>query len=145
MNITEPIALTEVIEISQEETQPAPFVERRIKDDWVINAATLMSFTAWLVGFIVWAVLDRASPEREHVFMRIHNVAPRDYWDVAFLEIAFILLLISLGTSVIAFVFNMLRMRRKTDTLRKSIIIIAGVTIVGLVAFLMRFGAVALW
>jgi hypothetical protein len=107
--------------------------------------AAILSVVSWLVALAVWAVLDRASPERENMFTRMFGVTVRENWDGTLLPIAFVLLLVSLGICVLAFFFNKLRMKRKTDKYRKSIFIIGGITILGIVFFLMRFGSFFLW
>ena len=116
------------------------FQERRKKADWVINMATALSVVSWFVAFGVWLLLDMAAPEREDFFSRVFGGTVRGYWDTSLLPIAFILLVISFLTCVGAFIFNMMRMRRKTDKYRKSIIIVGIITIVGIVMFLLRFG-----
>jgi len=115
------------------------FNERRKKADWVVKMATVLSLIAWLVAFGVWVVLDSASPEKTTFFTQFFGSTVRSYWDTSLLPLAFALLVVSLGTCIIAFVFNMLRMRRKTDKYRKSIIIIGAITIVGIVVFVIRF------
>lgn len=114
--------------------------ERRKKTDWVTRMATILSMLSWAAAIVVILVLDRAKPEREHIFTRMFGVSVRDYWDSAILPIAFTLLIISLGICIFAFFFNMLRMKRRTDKFKKSIIIIGVITILGIVFFVMQFG-----
>ena len=120
--------------------ESSDFMERRKKADWVIKMATIMSVVSWAVAFSVWIVLDRASPEKENMFSRYFNVNVRDYWNSSLLPIAFALLVASLCICIIAFVFNMMRMKRKTDKYKKSIIIIGCITILGIILFLVQFG-----
>ena len=115
------------------------FNERRKKADWVVKMATILSLAAWLVAFAVWIVLDSASPEKTTFFTQFFGASVRSYWDTSLLPVAFALLVVSLCTCIIAFVFNMLRMRRKTDKYRKSIIIIGAITIAGIIFFVIRF------
>ena len=116
------------------------FNERRKKVDWVVRMATIMSLISWVVAFGVWVVLYSAQPEKEHMFSRYFHMEVRDYWDTSLLPLAFLLLAASLCICVGAFIFNMQRMRRKTDKYRKSIIIIGAITIIGIVLFLIQFG-----
>ena len=134
------------------------FQERRRKVDWVVRMATILSLVAWIVAFTVWIVLYVAEPDKRFAFtetavitnttdFRTEDIAEarRDYWDEALLPIAFGLLVASLIICVVAFVFNAMRMRRKTDKYRKSIMVIGGVTIIGIVLFLIFFGSDFLW
>jgi len=116
------------------------FVERRKKVDWVVRMATILSVLSWVVASAVLFVLDRASPEKEHMFTRMFGVTVRGYWETPLLSIALILLIGSLGICIFAFIFNMLRMKRKTDKYKKSILIIGSLTILGIVFFIIRFG-----
>jgi len=115
------------------------FSERRKKADWVVKMATILSVLSWLVATAVIFVLDRASPEKEHMFSRMFGVSVREFWETPLLNVALVLLIISLAICIFAFVFNMLRMRRKTDKYKKSIIIIGVITIIGIVFFIFRF------
>ena len=119
------------------------FQERRKKADWLVKSATIMSLFAWTVAFIVWVVLDIASPDR-WLNYRGADVG-RSYWDERLLVIAFVMLLASLFICIVAFLFNKLRMRRKTDKYRVSVFVIGGITIVGIVSFLINFGSGFLW
>ena len=113
--------------------------DRRKKADWVVKLATILSLVSWVVAFLVWVVLDRASPEKEQLFSRYFDIAVRDYWNTSLLPVAFALLVTSLCICIFAFFLNMLRMKRKTDKYKKSIIIIGVITIVGIVLFIIRF------
>jgi len=128
------------------------FQERRRKADWITKMATILSLLSWVVAIAVWAVLESASPEREMTFITSFlretmgaETRIRDYWDATLLPVAFWLLVLALAICVTAFVFNALRMRRKTDKYRKSIIIIGAITLIGIVLFLVRFGGGFLW
>ena len=122
------------------------FQERRRKADWMVRMATILSLVAWVVALVVWVVLEMASPEKEVEWftsigrIRGTEILIRDYWDVTLLPIAFWLLVASVVICVVAFIFNALRMRRKTDKYRKSIFVMAGLAVLGIVVFLLRFG-----
>lgn len=118
----------------------APIQDRRRKTDWVSYMATILSFVSWAVAFVVWAVLDMAAPDQESAFTRKFGVEVRQYWDDTLLPIAFWLLVAALCICVSAFIFNMLRKRRKTDKYKKSVIITGIGTIAGIILFISRFG-----
>ena len=122
---------------------------RKKKTDWVNRMATILSLVAWSIMIAIWAVLDAASPEKEKKFITSFfdvnfGTAPliRDRWDYTLVYVAFILLLASLGTCIIAFFFNKMRMKRKSDKYRKSIFVAGGITIIALSIFLYRFWSV---
>jgi hypothetical protein len=117
------------------------FLERRRKSDWLVRAAIIMSVLAWLVMFSVWVVMYFAAENQPGIFNLVLQVdVPRNPLTATLLPIAYYMLLASLAICVIAFVFNKMRMRRKTDKYRISIFIIAGITIVAYIAFVLNFG-----
>jgi len=114
---------------------------RRLKPDWVVNAATVLSIISWIGAFAVWLIIDQASPVRTQFFETFTGTTHfAQQWNTSLLPTALVLLIVSFVTCVIAFFFNMMRMRRKTDKYRKSIIIIGVITLIGIAAFIMRFG-----
>ncbi|MCL2456048.1 MAG: hypothetical protein FWD19_00690 [Defluviitaleaceae bacterium] len=117
------------------------FHERRKQADWVIKLASVLSLISWLTAFVVWVLLDIAAPDRMNA--QIGAFGPgSSSWNETLLPITFFLLIFAFCSCVAAFIFNMMRMRRKTDKYRKSIIIIGVMTLVGLVAFTLQFGSV---
>ena len=117
------------------------FANRRRQADWVVNTAATLSVIAWFVAFLVFLVLDLASPQRDNFFSNVLGDGfVRTEWDTAMLPIGLILLVVSFLCSVAAFIFNMMRMRRKTDKYRKSVIFMSLVTLTGIVLYVMRFG-----
>jgi len=123
--------------------------ERRKKKDWVTKMATVLSFCSWGIIAAVWVLLETAAPERELKFITSFfdvqfGTEPqiRTWWDYTFVYAAFVLLLVSLAACVAAFIFNKMRMKRKTDKYKKSIFIIGGITIIALIVFFFRFGHV---
>ena len=120
--------------------------KRKKKTDWVSKTATILSLSAWTIMIAVWAILSAAAPERERRFITSFfdmqfGTAPliRTRWDYTLVYIAYILLLVSLGTCVIAFLLNRQRMKRKRDKYKKSILVAGGITIITFVIFLIRF------
>jgi len=123
------------------------YLDRRKKVDWIVRMATVLSLVSWGFAIAVWAVLEAASPEQDRKFITSFmssrldaQIYIRRYWDTTLLPIAFLLLVVSFAVCLAAFFFNKLRMRRKTDKYRKSIIVIGVVTFVGIIVFLIRFG-----
>ena len=119
--------------------------KRRKKSDWVSNTATTLSLVAWVIMIAVWAVIDAAAPDREHGWLSFFEVqfgtaaAIRARWDYTLVYTAYVLMLVSLGTCLIAFAFNKMRMRRKNDKYKKSIFVIGSITLIAFVFFLIRF------
>lgn len=115
------------------------FHNRRRQADWVVRAAAILSLISWLVAFGALLIIEFAAPERSNLFTNIWDGEVRTTWEVGMLPVAFGLLIFAVMACVVAFAFNAMRMRRKTDKYRKSIIIIGIATIIGLVVFTIRF------
>ena len=124
------------------------FEKRKKQSDWVINTASVLSFLAWLATIAVWFFVDKASPD-QHGFA--HGLTDHDYynlrttWNTTLLWSGLGFLIASLGLCVLAFMFNMTRMKRKTDKYRKSIIIIGIINVIALVAYILVYGQYFLW
>jgi len=125
--------------------------DRRQRKDIVTRMATILSLLAWAIMIAVWVVLELASPERGMLFTQSFfqwhfgtdaTGALRTRWDRQLVYLAYVLMLASFGSCFFAFIFNRMRMKRKTDKYKKSIFIIAGITLVAFVAFLIRFGSI---
>jgi hypothetical protein len=119
----------------------ASFSERRRQADWVVNAAALMSLVSWIFSIVVVFVMEQASPESPDFFTYNFGGVVRTTWDLRLLNISFWLLIFSVLVCVAAFIFNMMRMRRKTDKIRKSIVIIGIANLLGLSVFTLRFSS----
>lgn len=116
--------------------------ERRKNADWMVKGATILSIISWILTISALLTLDVAAPTRENLFTHLMGGAERITWNEITLLITFSLIVISILSCIGAFIFNMLRMRRKTDKYKKSIIIIGLMTLVGFVVFMIRFGGV---
>jgi heme/copper-type cytochrome/quinol oxidase subunit 2 len=121
------------------EDKPA-FTERRRKPDWMVRGATILSVISWLLTIFVVLILDIASPNQENMFTHYFGGMERAVWNEGFILVAYIFLILSMASCLTAFVFNMLRKRRKTDKYKKSVIIIGVITVIGFIAFMLRFG-----
>lgn len=118
--------------------QKEVFIEKRKGPDAVIKAVW------WVVG-ISWALIiaaitftDQAKPRSESFFDRLFHVKVRDYWDEYLLRYAFYLFVLNLTVCIIGFVLNMLRHKRKTDRISKSIIVLGVINLAGSLWYLFR-------
>ena len=140
-------AITDILNKRDEEEKK----DRRQRIDWVGRMATILSLLAWLIMITVWVLIETASPDRSmrftQTFFEVHfgtdaSSAVRSRWDYTLVYIAYILQLVSMGTCVVAFLFNKMRMKRKGDKYKKSIFVIGCITIVAFIAFMIRFWSV---
>ncbi|MCL2125660.1 MAG: hypothetical protein FWH33_06700 [Oscillospiraceae bacterium] len=115
------------------------YVERRKKQDWVVRSVTIIAIIGWISALFAFLLIQRASPLHENFITRILNVDVASYWNSAMLRGAFIAILVSFLISLIGFLFNMTRHRRKTDKYNKLLITIGVLSVIVLVVFLVLF------
>lgn len=125
----------------ENQEQPRVFVERRRKKDWVTTVIPYLSVAAWIIAAVALVLLDQASPQGESFFSRMLGAPVRSSWNTSMLYTAFIALASSFVICLIGFLFNLLRHSRKTDRFNKSVIILGACSLVGLVAFFIRFSS----
>ena len=118
----------------------ATLPERREKTDWVTYMATALSIISWCIAVVAMDILNKAQPQTGDFFSRVFGTPLRDYLDTSLVQIAFYFLLASFFVCVAALVFNLLRKRRKTDKMKKSILSIFILTVLAIVYFIYRFG-----
>ena len=117
------------------------FANRRKQADWVVNAASALSVASWIGAIAVLFIIDLASPETGNFFTNVLGDGTfRTDWDTGLLPVGLVMLVVSFLCSVAAFIFNMMRMRRKTDKYRKSVIIMGLITLAAISAYVIRFG-----
>lgn len=99
--------------------------DKRKGPDLILRLISLSSIILW--GFIIlnFCVILSAKPEFESFFDRLLNLTVRDYWDYRLLNISLVTSLIQFILSVLALFLNTRRLKRKTDRIRASIIIIS--------------------
>ena len=115
-------------------------LNRRRQADWVVKSAAALSVVAWVMAFFVMLLIDVASPDRTDFFTNFFGGADiRMHWEARFLWLGFILLILSFLCCVFAFIFNMMRMRRKTDKIRKSVLIMGIMSFIAIIIYLLRF------
>jgi len=121
---------------------------RSKKPDALSRMATILNLGAWSIMLAVWVVIDRAAPERGMMFTQTFFQATfgtdasatiRTRWDYSLIYMAYIMILFSLGACVVAFLLNLMRMKRKNDKFRKSIIIIGIITLIVFIFFMINF------
>lgn len=117
-----------------------PVNDRRRKKDWVSRAVPIISIIGWATAIFALFLLDRASPPMDNFFSRFFGVTLRTAWNASLLRTALVILILVFVVCVVGFLFNMTRMRRKSDKYNKSIITLGILALVGIVFFLIQFG-----
>ena len=114
------------------------FTERRRGPDVVVKAVWWIVGISWALFITAITFTDLAKPKNETFFDRFFDVSVRGYWDEDLLRYSFYIVLMNLVVCIIGFVLNILRQRRKTDKISKSIIILSVITLSGILWYIFR-------
>ena len=119
--------------------------DRRQKRDWITRMPVILSLMSWAILAVVWVILDIAAPDKRHGWLSFFEVnfgstiAHNPRWDKFLVNISYILLMVSIGICFIAFGFNRMRKRRKTDKYKLSVFFVGVISIIALTSFLIFF------
>lgn len=114
------------------------FTERRRGPDAVIKAVWWTVGISWVLIITALLITSEAQPKFETFVDRMLKVSVRNYWDIDLLRYAFYVLLLNLAACIVGFVLNILRQKRKTDKISKSIIVLSVITLSGILWYLIR-------
>lgn len=114
------------------------FIERRKGPDIVVKAVWWMVGTGWVLIFIAFMFYIEARPKFETFIDRMVKAHIRNTWDFNVLQYAFFVMLINIAICIIGFIMNMLRQKRKTDKISKSIVVLGIINLSGIIWYLLR-------
>ena len=111
------------------------YIEKRRKPDLLTKWVQWSALTGWIIIFATYAIAFTAKPPVESFVDRFLNVKLRDTWDTDLLSYSFYLMILLLILCIIAFIFNMMRRKRKTDRFNISIILLGIASIIGIIIY----------
>ena len=79
---------------------------------------------AWMVALGGLAVADRARPVEHKFFDRAFGVSRPSAWDTSLLDVAFWMMVVTLGLVAVGLFANARRLKRKGDRVRMRLIIV---------------------
>lgn len=113
---------------------------RRHKKDWILQALPFFSVIGWFLALMSLAFLDRGQGLSGSSCLSIFDPDAAANWDRSSIWATLIILLITFGFSVVGFILNTRRHKRKTDRYNKSILIVGGITLAAIIILLVTFG-----
>ena len=121
------------------EYEPGGKLERRRKPDLVWRAARWLAVVGWagMVGAVL--LLAQAKPPTETFFDRYFGVPLRSWWDTSLTPYIFYFMVLGLAVSLAGLLFNFLRRRRRDDELLVSLVLLAVLSLLGLIQYLRFF------
>lgn len=114
------------------------YSERRKGPDAIVKGVWWTVGISWLLFIAALIFTETARPETATFFDRQFNISIRDYWNENVLKYVFFILVMNLAVCFIGFLLNMMRHKRKTDKISKSILILGTVTLAGILWYLIR-------
>lgn len=112
---------------------------RQRRSDPLLVALRWLSVSGWLVLLAALLVLAEAKPPVETFFERWYDLRLRNSWNLELARYIFYLMLLGLGTSLTGLAINSRRLRRKGDEWRVSLILVAAISLLGLIRYLTAF------
>ena len=98
-------------------------VERRKKSDGILKFINFMCFFVWIIFFIIIAVIEKAGTSILNIYTYKLLEAPAEYWNVELLRVALIMTVVCIFICTISIVLGATRHRRRTDKIKKPLII----------------------
>jgi len=107
------------------------FNDRRKGPDYLAKILTLTSIVGWLLILIALIFLFVSQPEMDTGIVRYRGIEIRDYWLAGWRNAAFIFMVLSSVSSVIAWFVHRKRSRRASDLPGSMVITLALFSFIG--------------
>ncbi len=118
---------------------PSDSNRRSRRRDPLLLALAWLSVAGWLILLAALFVLAEARPPRMTFFERWFDLRLRTTWNLELARYIFYLMLLGLGTSLTGLAINSRRLRRRGDEWRVSLILVAVISLLGLIKYLHAF------
>lgn len=113
--------------------------KRRRGPDFLIRFVQWVGGLSWLILLAALAILEKAQPQEESFFSRLQHQELRTWWDLELAKYFFYIMVLLFSLSLFTLLINSRRLKRKSDRLNISVIIIAIASLIGSVLYLIYF------
>jgi hypothetical protein len=113
-------------------------LDKRRGPDTLLKTVRGIGIVSWIFIFVILFIVDRAKPQVETFFDRFFQVQLQQVWDLELLRYAFFLMFLVFFLCIIALFINSRRVKRKTDRYNPSVIIIAVLSFLGMIIYLIK-------
>jgi hypothetical protein len=103
--------------------------DRRRVPDLLIRAIRYLSMASWSVLLLALILVEKARPQVTSYLDKRYNIQLQENWDLQFIRILFYLMILGLCLSIVGFAVNTMRMQRRTDEYRLSLIFLGAISI----------------
>ncbi|MCK9172711.1 MAG: hypothetical protein AB7T15_03190 [Desulfuromonas sp.] len=110
--------------------------ERRQGPDLAQQLLRVLAALSWLLVLAAFFLISLAKPQTETFFERYNNLPVQTQWNAELLVYVFWLLLAAILCGGLGLGFNLLRLRRRDDSVRLSLVLAGLLSLLGLLWFL---------
>jgi len=107
---------------------------KRRGPDFVIKVINILSGVSWIILFLVVVFISMAKPKFQGFGRGMGSI--QGTWDTSLLGIVAVLLVLLIALSAVGITFNFLRMKRKTDRIRATLVLSGVLALIGLLALI---------
>ena len=109
--------------------RPGITKDRRKGPDKLTNIIQYFGFSAWCILIVGLALIEKARPTVEQQAERGYKVALNTNWNLDLIRYMFYLMILGIFVSMAGIVLNSMRLKRRTDELRMSILFLAVISL----------------
>ncbi len=109
---------------------------KRRGPDFVIKVINTISGVSWLLIFLVFLFISMAKPRFEGFSRGMGTI--HGTWDSNLLAVVAGLLVLLVALSAVGIIFNFLRMKRKSDRIRATLVLSGVLAFIGLLVMIFR-------
>ncbi len=107
---------------------------KRRGPDFVLKVINVVSGVSWIILVLAIVVVSIAKPKFQGFSRGMGTI--QSSWDTSLLGVVAVLLVLLIALSVVGIVFNFLRMKRKTDHIRVTLVLSGIFAFIGLLLLL---------
>ncbi len=107
---------------------------RRRKDIW-FKMISWFAMASWAIMFVALILYQKARPDNVTFFDRFYDVKKNTDWNPDTAFVLFLTMILGLIVSVIGLIINKKRARRKSDRFSVSLILMAVVSVMGIILY----------
>ena len=103
--------------------------DRRQGPDTLTRIIRYLGVASWAILLLALILVEKARPQVEKYLDKKMNIQLQHTWDLYFIRFLFYLMILGFCLSVVGFAINTMRMNRRTDEYRLSLIFLGIISI----------------
>lgn len=112
---------------------------RRQGPDFWVKFVKWVGICSWFILFIIVTIITKAQPQVENFMHKVAQAHLRKTWNMELIQISYYLMLFLFFIAISAFIANTRRLKRATDRLNISVIIMLILSTIGLILLGVNF------